>query len=108
MTDQKLGAFSLVLDSQGDNRSPDHHEIWLTFARLDPGYMDWLKGNNRNVFLPVPDPKTTTMRQEMNFAGLSLQDYGPFLITQRSHMEKLAEVIVCLAMQATSDIKNAK
>ncbi|KAJ5415278.1 hypothetical protein N7465_003973 [Penicillium sp. CMV-2018d] len=108
MTDQKLGAFALVLDSQGDNQSPDHHEIWLTLARLDPGYMDWLKGNNRNVFLPVPDPKTTTMRQEMNFAGLSLQDYGPFLITQCSHMEKLAEIIVCLAMQATSDIKDAK
>ncbi|KAL2809855.1 hypothetical protein BJX63DRAFT_434814 [Aspergillus granulosus] len=86
-----------ILHTQGDIRFlNDHHllisqdgtEIFLTFAKKDPGYVDYLQGNaNADSFLAI-------------------QTIGPYNIFSSRHMRFLARVTasVVLAMAATEGL----
>ena len=70
--------------------SQDNHEIFLTIAGYDDGYLAYLKNGDASS-----DPR------------LTMQTYGPWSITHPSHMENLATIILCVAFEVTYDVASS-
>lgn len=79
--------YRYLLVSQGN------HEIYLTLAKFDDNYINYLKGDDTLTSEPCPT------------AFLTMQEWGPFRINHASHVESLARIFVRLALQVTDEIK---
>ncbi|KAL3460934.1 hypothetical protein BJX64DRAFT_289872 [Aspergillus heterothallicus] len=64
--------------------SQDRHQIFLSFAKITPEYLDYLR-----------NPQSSSR------ALMPIQPYGPYNIFLREHMEELATLIVALTLMAS-------
>lgn len=70
--------------------SQDNHEIFLTIAAYDHGYLAYLKNGDASCG-----------------PSLKMQTYGPWSIAHPSHMEDLAMIILCVAFEVTYDLASS-
>lgn len=81
--------------------SQDNHEIWLTIAKYDEEYIQYLR-DELPTQQPVGSKRNSDSAKPWPF--MRMHQYGPWNIQSASSMRGLARIIVGLIFKVTDDI----